>query len=352
METTQKLDQLRQYMDENAIPAVVIRRQPNFSWLTGGGRGFIGLASETACGSLVVTPDRAVLVSNNIECGRLVGEELPEKLFTYEAVSWTEDGTIPAVYDRLCPRGYREDGDLSAFFTQARTRLCPEEIGRFRELGREVDGCLLEAARNVRPLISEFEMAGRLSAALWAKGIEPITLLVAADDRGRRVRHYVPTASRAQRGLIFSVCARRNGLVASATRTVAFRKDFAAAYKPLLEVEAAALAGTVPGNSLGDIFRSICAAYGRIGLPEEWRRHHQGGLTGYLPRELRADGQTDHTVRIGEAYAWNPSCEGAKCEDTVLVTENGLEMLTAGGGWPVTNRCGYQRPAVLRLYDM
>ena len=57
METQQKLARLRQFMSENDIPAVVVRRQPNFSWLTGGGRGFIGLASEMACGSLVVTSD-------------------------------------------------------------------------------------------------------------------------------------------------------------------------------------------------------------------------------------------------------------------------------------------------------
>ena len=159
METQQKLARLRQFMSENDIPAVVVRRQPNFSWLTGGGRGFIGLASEMACGSLVVTSNKAVLVANNIECGRLVGEELPERAFTYEAVPWTEDGTIPAVFDRLCPDGYQEDGQLGAFFVQERTRLCDEEAERFRELGRDVDRCMLEASRGVAPLISEFEMA-------------------------------------------------------------------------------------------------------------------------------------------------------------------------------------------------
>ncbi len=351
METEQKLARLRQFMSQNDIPAVVVRKQPNFSWLTGGGRGFIGLASEAACGSLVVTPGDAILVANSIECGRLVGEELPEKMFTYESVPWTEDGTIPAVFDRLCPNGYREDGQLGAFFAEERTRLCSEEIERFRQLGRDVDQCMMEAARGVAPLTSEFEMAGRLSAAMWAKGLEPITMLIAADDRGKRVRHYVPTDAKAQNGLICSICARRGGLVASATRTIAFQKGFAADYERLLEVEATAFNETTPGKSMGEVFQKICAAYDKIGMTEEWRRHHQGGLTGYLPREIRADKSTEHVVRLGEAYAWNPSCEGAKCEDTVLVTENGLEVLTAGGGWPMISVYGYQRPAVLKLYE-
>lgn len=351
METELKLARLRQFMSQNDIPAVVVRKQPNFSWLTGGGRGFIGLASEAACGSLVVTPGDAILVANSIECGRLVGEELPEKMFTYESVPWTEDGTIPAVFDRLCPNGYREDGQLGAFFAEERTRLCSEEIERFRQLGRDVDQCMMEAARGVVPLTSEFEMAGRLSAAMWAKGLEPITMLIAADDRGKRVRHYVPTDAKAQNGLICSICARRGGLVASATRTIAFQKGFAADYERLLEVEATAFNETTPGKSMGEVFQKICAAYDKIGMTEEWRRHHQGGLTGYLPREIRADKSTEHVVRLGEAYAWNPSCEGAKCEDTVLVTENGLEVLTAGGGWPMISVYGYQRPAVLKLYE-
>lgn len=314
METEQKLAKLRQFMSQNDIPAVVVRKQPNFSWLTGGGRGFIGLASEAACGSLVVTPSDAILVANSIECGRLVGEELPEKMFTYESVPWTEDGTIPAVFDRVCPNGYQEESQLGAFFAEERTRLCDEEIERFRQLGRDVDACMMEAARGVKPLTSEFEMAGRLSAAMWAKGMEPITMLIAADDRSKRVRHYVPTDAKAQNGLICSICARRGGLVASATRTIAFHKGFAEDYERLLEVEATAFNETAPGKSMGEIFQKICTAYDKIGMPEEWRRHHQGGLTGYLAREIRADKSTEHVVRIGEAYAWNPSCEGANAK--------------------------------------
>ena len=30
---------------------------------------------------------------------------------------------------------------------------------------------------------------------------------------------------------------------------------------------------------------------------------------------------------------------------------NGLEILTAGGGWPTISVYGYQRPAVLKFYE-
>lgn len=345
------MEKLRQYMREKKIPAVVIRKQPNFSWITGGGRGFIGLASENACGNLVITPEKAVLVTNNIESGRLIGEELPEAVFTYEALPWQEDSTIPSVIQKICPDGFREDGELNDFFVQERTCLCVEEIQRFRQLGREVDRCLWEVARHSSVRISEFEMAGRLSDALWSHGIEPITLLVAADNRSQRVRHYVPTAARAQNGFIFSVCARRGGLVASATRIVAFQKDFAQDYERLLEVEYTAISETMPGIPVNRIFEKITEAYERVGLSDEWKRHHQGGLTGYLPREIRADSRCEHKVRTGEVYAWNPSCRGAKCEDSVLITDGQPEILTTGGGWPTISVHGVRRPAVLKLYE-
>lgn len=350
LETQKKLERLRRYLQENGIPAAVISRQPNFSWLTGGGRGFIGLASEAACGRLVVTADRAVLVANNIEAGRLAAEELPAGLFASEIVPWAQDGEIPAVIRGLCPDGYRADAELEPFFLSQRTVLCPEEAGRFRLLGREVDRAMWEAARGASCGMSEFEMAGRLSAALWSRGIEPITLLIAADGRSRRVRHYVPTGALARQGFLCSVCARRGGLVASATRILAFRPDFAQEYERLLEVEAAAIGATVPGRTMGEVFRIIAAAYEKAGFPREIRRHHQGGLTGYQPREIRADAETAHEICAGEAYAWNPSCEGAKCEDTLLVTAEGAEILTAGGGWPSRLVAGRERPAVLRLY--
>ena len=349
MELQRKLSIVREYMREQGTEGLLIRRQPNFSWLTGGGRGFIGLASETACGSLVVTQEKCFLVANNIESGRLAVEELPSGVIEVVSIPWEQDGTLLSVVRELCPNGYIDDTQANAFFVQHRTALDEEEQERFRALGRDVDRCMWEAMYNVEPGITEFEMAGRLSAALWSAGIEPITMLIAADDRSCHVRHYVPTAKAAERGLICSICARYGGLIASATRSVAFTPDFATDYEELLHVETAAFAATVPGATLGEVFGTICKAYEAAGMPREWENHHQGGLTGYAAREIRADRTTSHVVRLHEAYAWNPSCIGAKCEDTVLVTESGVEILTAGT-WPTCEVDGYARPQILKRY--
>jgi Xaa-Pro aminopeptidase len=44
--------------------------------------------------------------------------------------------------------------------------------------------------------------------------------------------------------------------------------------------------------------------------------------------------------------AWNPSLPGMKIEDTILRTDDGLEVLTADPAWPTVEVAGRPRPAV------
>ncbi|HXT34751.1 MAG TPA: aminopeptidase P family protein, partial [Chloroflexota bacterium] len=59
------------------------------------------------------------------------------------------------------------------------------------------------------------------------------------------------------------------------------------------------------------------------------------------------------TAHLGQAFAWNPSIAGAKVEDTVLLGERGIEVLTATGEWPMVEvEVGgkrFLRPAILAL---
>jgi hypothetical protein len=62
---------------------------------------------------------------------------------------------------------------------------------------------------------------------------------------------------------------------------------------------------------------------------DEWKKHHQGGPTGYACREFTITPTTEGVIRSNQAYAWNPSITGAKCEDTTYLHEDGtVEVLT------------------------
>jgi antitoxin VapB len=94
--------------------------------------------------------------------------------------------------------------------------------------------------------------------------------------------------------------------------------------------------------------------YAETGFANERRLHHQGGLAGYEPREVVATPGLSDVVMLGQAYAWNPSITGTKCEDTILVGAAENEVLTTISGWPtlsVTLENGQRvaRPAILEV---
>lgn len=331
---------------------IVITDQPNFAYYTAGGRGFLGLASVKACGLLLITEDGQYLLANSIEGPRLMDEELPDGLCELVTLPWAEDGGLMAKAASLAGGEVLTDADRPEWFAEARRTLCPAQEDRYAALCAESAAALEQVLRWLDKGVTEAAVAGAISSALWARGMEPISLFVAADDRSEQVRHYVPTQKAAQRRVIASICARRGGLVASVTRTVYFEAPTAQerqAYERLLRVEAAGLDALTPGATGGQVFARLIEAYGAQGMPGEWQRHHQGGLTGYLPRELRFDEGTQHSIAPHQAYALNPSCPGAKLEDTVLLAPDGVQVLSTCGQWPTTSVQGRARPDLLVL---
>lgn len=67
---------------------------------------------------------------------------------------------------------------------------------------------------------------------------------------------------------------------------------------------------------------------------DEINKHHQGGAAGYRTREWVAHPKCVEQVRQRQAFAWNPTVTGAKVEDTIIVTENGTETITASPDLP------------------
>ncbi len=155
------------------------------------------------------------------------------------------------------------------------------------------------------------------------------------------------------RHALLAVTAERDGLHVSITRLVSFGpppEELAHLVQACAEVDAAYLAASRPGATLGEAFAAGERAYAEQGFPEEWRGHHQGGLTGYRGREVFAVPGEPTRIPSCAALAWNPSIAGgAKSEDTVLVTEDGVEMLTRTPDLGELETAGLPRPAIARL---
>jgi Xaa-Pro aminopeptidase len=243
---------------------------------------------------------------------------------------------------------------LGLEFARLRFALLATEVDRYRLLARQVARIVETAARALQPGDTEREIAGRLAAQLLAAGMTPAVLLVAGDARIARFRHPVPTGLRiARQGMLVAV-AERGGLHVGLTRIVHFGTlpaDLARRHTAAVAVDAAMAAASVPGARACDVLRAGVDAYRIHGFETEWHLHHQGGPTGYAPREYLATPRTTEPLVEHQPVAWNPSVSGTKSEDTLLVTAEGPEYLTVGDGWPVvevrTAAAVHRRPAIL-----
>lgn len=356
-----KLNAVQKLLSQHDLDALLLRRVSSFAWATCGAASYVNTASTEGAASLLISPDGRYLITDNIEAPRLEQEEhLKEQGWEFRVHKWHESSTVIAQLTQGLRLGadtpFPGAMDLSAEVARLRASLTPEEGERFREVGHLCAQAMGAAIRGIRPGMSEYEIAGQLSAQAEKRGCQAIVNLIATDQRVFAYRHPLPTAKRLERYAMLVLCGRRWGLVANLTRLVHFGAlpdEIRHKAQAVAQVDAAFIAATRPGKTIGQVLEAGIAAYREVGYPEEWHLHHQGGAGGYDGREyIAVPGMTD-PVRVSQVYAWNPSITGVKSEDTFLVGDQDNEILTAIEGWPtlkieVAGKI-YQRPAVLQI---
>ncbi|KTG09509.1 peptidase [Haloprofundus marisrubri] len=343
---------LGEYLDTAGLDAVWFARPNSFAWLTGGDNVVSATADLGVAAAGYVAPENEDaedgefrVVTDNIEAPRLVDEELPGE-FTVETGQWYESSLAESVADNS-PANAAADFDVPGFesvdASALRQPLSEGDIEAYRSLGRDTAAAVEQVCRQLESEDTEHEVASALRVTLSARGINAPVVLVGGSERAQSYRHYTPKLEPLGDYALVSVTAERDGLHASMTRTVAFDPPewLAERHTKAMQVEATALGATRAvsrlGGSASSVFDGIQMAYEHVDYPDEWKHHHQGGAAGYAGREWFATPTADEKVHTPMAYAWNPTIQGAKSEDTVLVTEDGFEVLTSTGEWPTRN---------------
>lgn len=350
LEQREKRARIKALLESKNLDAVVLKKGANIAWIIGG-RAHIPTTLELACMDVIVYRDRIVVVTNKIEAPRLEAEELSgdEELIV---INWFEgrEAQLPK-RERIGVDGAENDRvNLQSDIETLRRSLNDYEINRFRDIGRDAAEALGEAMLDIESEMSEVEVAGEIAEELWERDLEPVVLLVAGESRIKQFRHPLPTTKPIGSIAMGVICARRKGLIASVTRLVHFGEastQLNETYLRLLNVEAAFLDGTKVGATLAEAFKAGESEYLKQGFArDEWTKHHQGGPTGYLPRDFPAHEKTPQLIGLNSAFAWNPSAEGLKVEDTVITVPTGLEVITHDSTWPSINIAGRSRPGI------
>ena len=356
-----RLAQVRGFMRGQNVDVLVLRQVSSFAWATGGHRSYVNTASSNGIGTLVITPDEQMVVTNTIEAPRLEQEEgLVAAGWKLRVAPWYKgDDTLERLVTgkRAGADFALESGvDLSGAVAWQRSLLLPEEVARFRSLGKLCAEAMDSAIHAVAPGMSEYEIGAQLAFETERRGAQAIVNLIATDERIFKFRHPLPTDKKLDRYAMLVLCGRRDGLVCSITRLIRFGKlpdSLRIKAEATAQIDGVFILGTRPGRAVGEIFGSARAAYASAGFPDEWQYHHQGGPAGYEAREVIATPDMTEPVAVGQVYAWNPSIAGVKSEDTILVGENGNEVLTTIDGWPTwdvtVNGVTIARPAILEI---
>jgi len=342
-ELDSKLSCIYELLDRHNLDALYLQRISSFAWATCGAASYINTATSTGEASVLITRDARYLLTNNIEEPHYDKEEkLKAQGWEFQISPWYEPASA---FERLT-KGLRVGGDvsqpgaidLSSAVTELRMNLLPEEQDRFCEVARLSAGAMEAAVRAAQPGMTEYEIAAKLAQEAYARELLPIVNLVATDERIFGFRHPLPASKKMNKYAMLVLCGRKYGLVCSVTRLIHYgplSDELKKKQAAVAQVDANVIAATRPGATLAEMFGEIQAAYAGAGYPDEWQLHHQGGPAAYEPREFIATPSNQARVAVGQAYAWNPSITGAKVEDTVLITDDGFEVMTEMAGWPV-----------------
>lgn len=348
----QRMEPLRNLMKEKKLDSFVLRRNPNLAWAIAG-RAHVAATTDAACFDLVITQNLVTAITNVIEAPRLIAEEFPPEI-SVSTVQWFEGR------DALLPQGPGVGSDspganrvdLSVEIEIMRGSLIESDALRFKEICVDAAVAFGEAMKQVKSSDREIDVAGLITKALWQSDLEIAFLGVAGEGRVQKFRHPLPTHELVGNRVSASICAKRKGLIASVTRIVTFgavSEVQVKEYESIFQVEAAMLDATVVGKPFSEAIEAAVLAYPLNGFAaDEWSKHHQGGPTGFLPRDWPAHQGSSRLVAPNQPIAWNPTGRGWKAEDTILATPAGVKILTNDPAWPTFEVNGRTRAFLLQ----
>ncbi|WP_017878702.1 M24 family metallopeptidase [Janthinobacterium sp. CG3] len=352
-ETRAKLARMRGWLARSGAGALRLRGVDWFAWAAAGASNAVLLTAEAGVAEALVTADAAYVLTDAIEAERLRSEQVLAP-WTWQVTPWARQELrehfvrhAAAGAGVLSDRPGPLEHALPAWARDERLVLAAPERARYRQLGRLAAGAASATLRAAGPGWTEYELAGAAAQALCARGLAPALVLAAGAERLGRYRHPLPTAQPLGRRAMLVLCARRFGLYANLTRFVSFGAGADPRQQALMALEAVGLDACEPGQPLSTVYRALEGAYAYAGWPDAILQHHQGGITGYLAREVLASAHAETCLRDGMALALNPSLDGIKIEDTFLLEGGELENLTFDPDWPWALVQGRKRPLCL-----
>jgi Xaa-Pro aminopeptidase len=225
----------------------------------------------------------------------------------------------------------------STLLSQLRIRKSPAEVAALREAGAAIDRVHEQVPGWLKPGVTERQVGARIAEAILAEGHVQVDFVIVGSGPNAASPHHEVSDRVLRAGDVVVVDiggTMDSGYCSDCTRTYAIGEppaDFSAYYAVLKEAQDAACAQVRPGvtaESVDAAARDIIAAAGY----GEWFIHRTGhgiGLESHEDPYIVSGNAT--TLDPGMAFSVEPGIypgpHGARIEDIVVCTDDGIERL-------------------------
>lgn len=339
-----KLKRIRDMLQQEELESVLLSAIPDFFWITCGKNEVVDFETGETASKILVTQDNLYVVCSSSEQYRVMDEVVDKEDFTLLAYLWHEEELevlkkITDISRMGSDTGIYGSRNISAQISKLRYELTEEERTRYKEIGPEAASILETVMQTAKPGEKETEIAGRITGTLTARGYLVPVCMVGSDERIFKYRHPVATDKEVKEYVMGAICAQKYGLTISVSRIISFvplSEEIRDKYNAALKIDALYNLSTVPGAKVSEILKMAHEKYRQLGYAKDYDLHHQGGAIGYPTRDYTATEKCEEIVRNHQAFAWNPTIAGVKVEDTIMVEDNEILILSESGKWDYT----------------
>jgi Xaa-Pro aminopeptidase len=329
------------FLTETGSDALLLQRPANFAWFTTGSDNSRGESTEVGA-ALFITREARVVVTSNVDSAQLFERDLPRLGFQLKERPWHEPRQT--LIDDIC-RGRFVSGDtlsagttdVSERLTSMRTPLSAFECRRMRELGKLVAHAVEATARNCARGTTEAEIAGEAAHRLIRHQILPERIQAWSEDRAARYPHGRFGNQPVERYGTISIVGRRWGLHAAATRTFCFGKppdELREAYFRATLAQATGMYFCQPNWEFAEVWDRVKRIYEKYGCADEWQNADQAEVIGYDAVEVPLVPRSTFRLEQRQPVFWHPLVGSAIVGDTILIVENGFDLVTGMEEWP------------------
>lgn len=338
------LIKLRNWLKTQGYTGIILSRRDNYTWLTDGAKNHVLSSTEYGVAYLIVTETNLLLMADCSDLVRMSKEQNPLDAEAIE-IPWYQSAeeALRQIMMReaqgiwVSDTGIAETLNVQNELVELRLPLTERQLEQYREVGKLCANLVERVCQEVEIGQTELEVANALKIACIKHGVSPDCVLVGADERILNYRHPMPTDKKIQKSVMVVLGGEKYGLNVSLTRMVYYDDipvEIAEKYRRVQYIFACMQRLMKKDLCYQEYFRKVQELYEEAGWPEEWKCHHQGGPTGYGCREYVVTPEENRKIKENQAYAWNPTICGTKCEETTYFDGEQIEILTATAGWP------------------